>query len=87
MQEIAGVFPRNIATVAYVSAISLLFHLLQISTHQIMAYGFGIHIPWQTLLITIPVVNIASTLPISWNGLGVRENGYGFLPHASYSFS
>jgi glycosyltransferase 2 family protein len=79
MQEIAGVFPRNIATVAYVSAVSLLFHLLQISTHQVMAYGFGIHIPWRTLLITIPVVNVFSTLPISWNGLGVRENGYVFF--------
>ena len=79
MQEIANVFPRKIATIAYLLAISLLFHLLQISTHQVMAYGFGIHIPWRTLLITIPVVNVLSTLPISWNGLGVRENGYVFF--------
>ena len=79
MQEAVGVFPRNIFAIGYISAISLVFHLLQISTHQIMAYGFGIHISWQTLLIAIPVINILSTLPISWNGLGVRENGYVFF--------
>jgi glycosyltransferase 2 family protein len=79
MREIAGTFPHNIVTIAYVSGISLLFHLLQISMHQIMAFGFGIHIPWRILLITIPVINILCTLPISWNGLGVRENGYAFF--------
>ena len=44
-----------------------------------MAAGFGSHIPWHVLLVTIPVVNILSTLPISWNGLGMRENGYVFF--------
>ena len=50
-----------------------------VANNQIMAYGFGIHVPWQTLLITIPVVKILSTLPISWKGLGARENGYVFF--------
>jgi hypothetical protein len=51
-----------------------------VASIQVMAYGFGIHVPWQTLLNTIPVVvNILSTLPISWNGLGVRESGYVFF--------
>ena len=79
MQEIAGAFPRDLGTIGYISLVSFVFHLLQISLHQIMAAGFGIHIPWQVLLVTIPVVNILSTLPISWNGLGVRENGYVFF--------
>lgn len=79
MQEIARVFPRNPATIGYISLISLIFHLLQIFLHQVMAAGFGIQIPWQVLLVFIPVVNILSSLPISWNGLGVRENGYVFF--------
>lgn len=79
MQEIAGVFPRDLSTIGYISMVSLIFHLLQISLHQIMAAGFGSHIPWHVLLVTIPVVNILSTLPISWNGLGMRENGYVFF--------
>jgi hypothetical protein len=79
IQQIARVFPRKILVIGYVSAVSLLFHLLQIATHQMMAYGFGIHIPWKTLLIAVPVINILATLPISWNGLGVRENAYIFF--------
>ncbi len=79
MEQIAQVFPRDPATISYISLISLVFHLLQIGLHQVMAAGFGIQIPWPVLLVTIPVINILSSLPISWNGLGVRENGYLFL--------
>jgi glycosyltransferase 2 family protein len=79
MEQIAQVFPRDPATISYISLISLVFHLLQIGLHQIMAAGFGIQIPWPVLLVTIPVINILSSLPISWNGLGVRENGYVFF--------
>jgi glycosyltransferase 2 family protein len=79
MEQIAQVFPRDPATISYISLISLVFHLLQIGLHQIMAAGFGIQIPWPVLLVTIPVINILSCLPISWNGLGVRENGYVFF--------
>jgi uncharacterized membrane protein YbhN (UPF0104 family) len=79
MEQIAQVFPRDPATISYISLISLVFHLLQIGLHQVMAAGFGIQIPWAVLLLTIPVINILSSLPISWNGLGVRENGYLFF--------
>jgi uncharacterized membrane protein YbhN (UPF0104 family) len=79
MEQIAQVFPRDPATISYISLISLVFHLLQIGLHQIMAAGFGIQIPWPVLLVTIPVINILSSLPISWNGLGVRENAYIFF--------
>ena len=79
MEQIAQVFPRDPATISYISLISLVFHLLQIGLHQVMAAGFGIQIPWPVLLVTIPAINILSSLPISWNGLGVRENGYLFF--------
>ena len=76
IEKIAQVFPRDPALISYISLMSLVFHLLQIFLHQVMAAGFGIQIPWPVLLVTIPVINILSSLPISWNGLGVRENGY-----------
>jgi glycosyltransferase 2 family protein len=79
MEQIVQVFPRDPTTITYISLISLVFHLLQIGLHQVMAAGFGIQIPWAVLLVTIPVINILSSLPISWNGLGVRENGYLFF--------
>ena len=79
MEQVTQVFPRDPATISYVSLISLVFHLLQIFLHQVMAASFGIQIPWPVLLVTIPVINILSSFPISWNGLGVRENGYLFF--------
>lgn len=79
MEQVTQVFPRDPATISYVSLISLVFHLLQVFLHQVMAAGFGIQIPWPVLLVTIPVINILSSFPISWNGLGVRENGYLFF--------
>jgi len=44
-----------------------------------MGFGFGIQISWAYLFIIIPFVSILTTLPISWNGLGVRENAYVFF--------
>ena len=55
------------------------FHIVQISLHAAMARGVGATIPWATLFIVIPLVNIASSLPISWNGLGVREKSYTYF--------
>ena len=79
IEKIAQVFPSDPAAIGYISLISLVFHLLQIFLHQVMAAGFGIQIPWSVLFVIIPVINILSSLPISWNGLGVRENGYLFF--------
>jgi uncharacterized membrane protein YbhN (UPF0104 family) len=44
-----------------------------------MAQALGVTVPWPTLLVSIPFVNVLSNLPISWQGLGVRENGYAFF--------
>ena len=39
----------------------------------------GITISFTTLLLVIPFVNIVCSLPISWNGLGVREKAYTYF--------
>jgi glycosyltransferase 2 family protein len=72
-------FPRKLSTVAYITLVSATFHVWQISMHQLMAHSIGTHIPWTFLFICVPFVNIFSTLPISWQGLGVRENAYKFF--------
>lgn len=76
LRQVAAIFPRDPKTLAIITAISVLFHSLQISLHAVMAHGLGISIPLTTLFVVIPFVNIASSLPISWNGLGVREKSY-----------
>ena len=79
LDHVAQVFPRSPRTLVAITSISVVFHLVQIMLHSVMAWGLGAYIPFQHLLVVIPLVNIAGSLPISWNGLGVRENAYVFF--------
>lgn len=76
MRQVAAIFPRDLKTLSFITAISIVFHCTQILLHLVMAYAVHAEIPLATLFVVIPLVNIASSLPISWNGLGVRENSY-----------
>jgi uncharacterized membrane protein YbhN (UPF0104 family) len=76
MRQVAAIFPRDIKTLAIITGISVVFHCTQILLHSVMASAVDADIPLATLFVVIPLVNIASSLPISWNGLGVRENSY-----------
>lgn len=77
--QAAKLFPQDKKTILIISGISLVFHALQVSLHGVMAAGVGATIPITLLFVIIPMVNIASSLPISWNGLGVRETSYMFF--------
>ena len=79
LQQVMAIFPREPKTLLFITSLSVVFHLLQISLHWIMAYGMGITISFTTLLLVIPFVNIVCSLPISWNGLGVREKAYTYF--------
>jgi uncharacterized membrane protein YbhN (UPF0104 family) len=79
MRQVAAIFPRDFKTLTMITGISLVFHCVQILLHSLMASAVGADIPLATLFVVIPLVNIASSLPISWNGLGVRETSYIFF--------
>ena len=67
---------------ARASAMSLVFHLSQMSILALLAMALQLSIPWSYFLVFGPLVNIFSALPISINGLGVREGGFVyFLSH------
>ncbi len=53
--------------------ISLANQLLAISINWIMAEGLHIHVPLFYYLIFMPVVTLISMIPISLNGMGLRE--------------
>jgi glycosyltransferase 2 family protein len=78
-EQLARAIPRDRATITTITLLSTIFHLWQILLHQGIALALGITIPWKTLLVSVPFVNVLSNLPISWQGLGVRENGYAFF--------
>lgn len=74
--EMLAAFPKNPVQLGWICFISFVFHLTQIALHALIASGLGSPIPWSYLLVAVPFANIISTLPISWMGLGVRENLY-----------
>ncbi len=63
----------------HTSLLSGLMHMGQFFLLYLIALFLGATIPFHTLLVVIPFVNIITSLPFSWNGLGVREASYIFF--------
>lgn len=71
---------------AEVSVLSLSFHLSQIGVLIVITHALGLMVPWSYCFILGPLVNIVAAIPVSLNGLGVREGGYVFfLSHIGVS--
>ncbi|MCS6961513.1 MAG: flippase-like domain-containing protein [Deltaproteobacteria bacterium] len=56
-----------------ISLISLVFHVLQLFALLIFSLRIGVELDVFFWLSVMPLVNIVSALPISWNGMGTRE--------------
>jgi uncharacterized membrane protein YbhN (UPF0104 family) len=59
--------------------LSVIVHLNQGAMQFYLAKAVGLEIPWSYGFILYPLVGIFSALPISFNGIGLREGGYLFL--------
>jgi uncharacterized membrane protein YbhN (UPF0104 family) len=61
------------------AALSLLIHLIQAWMHAVMGRALDLEVPFSFCLIVYPLVGTFAAIPISLNGLGLREGGYIFL--------
>jgi uncharacterized protein (TIRG00374 family) len=59
--------------------LSLAVHLIQAWMHTVMGRALDIEVPFSFSLIVYPLVGTFAAIPISLNGLGLREGGYMFL--------
>ncbi len=57
-----------------VTFISVIFHLLQLFTLYIYAKSIGVQLSPFHWAAVMPLINILSSLPLSWNGVGIRES-------------
>lgn len=71
--KLATSFPTDLKTLIPITVLSVMFHSLQILIHLLILQQLGADVSLGYLFCVIPLVNIISTLPISWNGIGVRE--------------
>ncbi|MGH7768966.1 MAG: lysylphosphatidylglycerol synthase transmembrane domain-containing protein [Candidatus Binatia bacterium] len=60
-------------------ALSLIVHVLQSWMHVLLGRSLDAEIPWSYAFIIYPLVGTFSALPVSLNGIGLREGGYLFL--------
>jgi uncharacterized membrane protein YbhN (UPF0104 family) len=61
------------------SLLSLAIHLVQAWMHVIMGRALDLNVPFSFAIIIYPLVGTFAAIPISLNGLGLREGGYIFL--------
>ena len=59
--------------------LSFVIHLIQAWIHLMIGRALHIEIPFSFCIILYPLVGTFSALPVSLNGLGLREGGYLFL--------
>jgi uncharacterized membrane protein YbhN (UPF0104 family) len=72
-------YPRHWRALVYASLLSLIVHLLQSWMQVLIGRALGFEIPWSYAFIIYPLVGTFSALPVSLNGIGLREGGYLYL--------
>lgn len=59
--------------------LSFVIQILAVVINTLMARAMGFSIPFGSLFLTIPLVNLVVLLPVSIGGFGVREGSYYYL--------
>ncbi|HEY2986186.1 MAG TPA: lysylphosphatidylglycerol synthase transmembrane domain-containing protein [Candidatus Binatia bacterium] len=69
-------YPRHWRAIVYAASLSLAVHFLQTWIHVLLGRALEADIPWSYAFIIYPLVGTFSALPVSLNGIGLREGGY-----------
>ena len=59
--------------------LSFLFQVGMAWINDLLFKSFGIDVPFLHLLVIITIISVITMIPVSLNGLGVREAGYVFF--------
>jgi uncharacterized protein (TIRG00374 family) len=76
--SLAGFRDRR-AAVARLLSVALLVQLARIGVHVLVAQALGLRIPLTYFFLFVPLVAVIVSLPISLNGIGLREGAGVFL--------
>ncbi|HEY1231916.1 MAG TPA: lysylphosphatidylglycerol synthase transmembrane domain-containing protein [Candidatus Binatia bacterium] len=69
-------YQRHWRALVIAAIFSLIIHLVQAWMHVVMGRALDLNVPFSFALIVYPLVGTFSAIPISLNGLGLREGGY-----------
>jgi len=68
-----GRFRDQPALFVEIFAVALVTQVSRIGVHALVARALGLHLPFQYFLLFVPLLAVIVSLPISVNGIGVRE--------------
>jgi uncharacterized protein (TIRG00374 family) len=69
-------YRRNMSILALIILISFLFQNNIVIINKLYCQSLGIHVPLTYLYVIIPIVYLTEAVPITINGLGVREGAF-----------
>jgi glycosyltransferase 2 family protein len=59
--------------------LSMIFQALLAVCQYLLALGLGLHLPVSMFLLIVPISGVLAAMPLTLNGLGLRETAYLFL--------
>jgi len=59
--------------------LSLILQTLLATCQYVLALGMGLHLPLSMFLLIVPIAGVLASLPLTLNGLGLRETAYLYL--------
>ncbi|WP_456434488.1 lysylphosphatidylglycerol synthase transmembrane domain-containing protein [Thermosulfuriphilus sp.] len=72
-------FWRNRLVFLEAYLLSVLVQLLVITFHWMLGKGLGLPYGFGFYLVVVPLISVASSLPLSISGIGIREGGFAFF--------
>ena len=78
LEEI-GVYWKDSGLMIKVFLCSTLFHLTLIFINIFIGLALNIRIPFLYYFVFVPLISVLSAIPISFNGIGIREASYIFF--------
>ena len=79
LEQVVDVFLFAPKKLAIVAGITYFYHFFQIALVWFLATRLQPNLSYWQMLTVVPFINVLSVLPISWNGIGVREKSYVFF--------
>ena len=72
-------YGREFRVIPIAMVLSLAVHLIQTWMHLVMGKALNLDLPFTFCMILYPLVGTFAAIPVSFNGIGLRESGYIFL--------
>jgi len=72
-------YRRDKGSMLVIFSLAFLFQFVIVILNKVYTLALGMDVPFERLMLVIPMIYLTEVLPISINGLGVRESAFAFF--------